>query len=185
MIPVSPLQLRIFYDPVIPSRAHVLLNLGRWTVQGEKEHRIVRAPEEELKGLLGSGLGRGLVPIHWLRSAQSVLVWLLSPQPQLAMNSVPFLDKAAQDLDYSYPTVLRGWALFGRERRSDTSWSFLSVKAQFTFITGPGCSLRAGKITVPVMLVLPLRKYSGACQVSPWAKLVQESGLSSLGAPFL
>lgn len=69
MIPVCPLQLRIFYDPVILSRAHVPLNLGRWTLQGEKDHRIVRAPEEELKGILDKALspstGSGVLSLSW------------------------------------------------------------------------------------------------------------------------
>lgn len=97
MIPVCPLQLRIFCDPVILSRVHVLLNLGRWRLQGEKDHRIVRKSfRESWAQALSLFTGSGVLSLSWFGFSQ----------PQLAMSSVPFLDKAAQDLDHSYPTVL-------------------------------------------------------------------------------
>lgn len=112
-----------------PSRAHVPLDPGRWTRQGGKDHESGKAPEGELKGgSLGSGLGQALLPFHFLRSAQSVLVWLLSCQHHLTLSSVSFLEETAHELHCSCSTMLWGWVLLGSERRTVSSWSFLEER---------------------------------------------------------
>lgn len=95
------------------------MNSGRWALDGVKDSRCGKAPEEELKeGILVSDLGQDLFPFHWLRSAQSFLMWLLSCLHQPAMNSVPLLQKTALDMDHSYsPVLLAGSSLSVKDQR--------------------------------------------------------------------